>query len=185
MLEITIVGEELYDEINERFIQTLKKPITIKMEHSLVAMDKWESKFKKPFMHSEKTDDEIKYYFKCMTITQNVDLSIFDHLSVDNINDINEYIQDNQTATFFNNLGSGKMKGTARNTIVTAELIYYWMIVHNIPTSWEKKHISKLLTLIRVCTEKNAPPEKRSSRDILQENAALAAKRRAKYGTKG
>lgn len=185
MLRITIAGEEFYDEENNRFIKAMEKPVTIVMEHSLVAIDKWESVYKKPFLHGEKTDEEILYYFKCMTITQNIELSIFDNLTVENINEINEYIQDSRTATFFNNIGAGQVKNTVKQPIVTAELIYYWMIVHNIPTSWEKKHINKLLTLIRVCNEKNAPPAKENKRDILRRNAELAAQRRAKYNTKG
>jgi hypothetical protein len=183
MLTIIVTGEELYDEKNNRFIKALDKPVTIVMEHSLVALDKWESHYKKPFLHSDKTDEEILYYFKCMTITQNVPMTVYEHLSVENIQEIQHYIEDSRSATFFSNVQGHKQPGGQQ--IVTSELIYYWMIAHNIPTSWEKKHINKLLTLIRICNDKNAPPKKISKQEQLRRNAELVAQRRAKYKTKG
>ena len=42
----------------------------------------------------------------------------------------------------------------------------------------QKWHFNKLMTLIRVCNEKNKPPEKKSKAQIAREYAALNAARR-------
>jgi hypothetical protein len=85
------------------------------------------------------------------------------------------------TATTFSDDGS---RGGARE-IVTAELIYYWMISLNIPLEWEKRHLNRLLTLIRVFNVKNAPPKKQSAKDIMSRNAALNAARRQQLNSRG
>ena len=88
---------------------------------------------------------------------------------------------DPMTATTF----SDAKKGKPNREIVTSELIYYWMITLHIPVEFEKWHINRLLTLIRVCEIKNTPPKKRSAREIMNRNAALNEARRKKLNTKG
>lgn len=115
-----------------------------------------------------------------MTITQNVNPNIYNSLSSDNIDEINKYIDLPMTATTF----PEKTTGGSRE-IVTAELIYYWMISLNIPMECQKWHLNRLLTLIRVCNVKNAPPKKMSRKDIMSRNAALNAARRKQLNSKG
>ena len=136
----------------------------------------------KPFLSKEaKTVEETLDYIKCMTITQNVDPNVYNSLTSNNIRDINKYIDNPMTATTFSNT---KNYNTNKE-IVTAELIYYWMIALNIPMECQKWHLNRLLTLIRVCNIKNSPPEKMSRRDLMSRNAALNAARRKKFNTKG
>ena len=180
MLEITIPATELWDEINEEFITT--KEQTLRLEHSLVSLSKWESKWCKPFLSkTNKTDEEMLDYVRCMTLTQNVPDEVYRCLTDDNIRKIYEYIDAPMTATWFND---DKAKGTSREQ-TTSELIYYWMIALNIPFECQKWHLNRLLTLIRVCNIKNQPPKKMSKRDIMSRNAALNAARRNKLHTKG
>ena len=181
MLEITIPATELWDEINEEFITT--KEQTLRLEHSLVSLSKWESKWCKPFLSkTNKTDEEMLDYVRCMTLTQNVPDEVYRCLTDDNIRKIYEYIDAPMTATWFND---DKTKGTSRGEQTTSELIYYWMIALNIPFECQKWHLNRLLTLIRVCNIKNQPPKKMSKRDIMSRNAALNAARRNKLHTKG
>lgn len=180
MLRITISIEEQWDEVAEKFIPA--KEQTLQLEHSLVSLSKWESKWCKSFLKNEKTDEEILDYVRCMTITQNVDPDIYNHLSSENIKQINEYISAPMTATKF--FDTNPQKGTHRETI-TAELIYYWMIIFNIPFECQKWHLNRLLTLIEVCDRKNRPTKKMSRNEILQRNAALNRARREKLNTKG
>ena len=180
MLQITIPGIELWDESREIFTQT--KEQTLQLEHSLVSLSKWESKWGKAFLSKqEKTYEETIDYIKCMTITQNVDPNVYNHLSKSIIDKITEYIEAPVTATYFSKEQSS---GNSREQ-VTSELIYYWMIALNIPFECQKWHLNRLLTLIRVCNIKNQPPKKMSKRAIMSRNAALNAARRKQLNTRG
>lgn len=186
MLEITIPAmesDELWDEDKNEFIELpLVKQQTLQLEHSLVSLSKWESKWCKAFFSKEeKTFEETIDYIKCMTLTKNVDENVYMRLSKDNINEINKYIEHPMTATTFNNTGAGRNN----REFITSELIYYWMIVLNIPFECQKWHINRLLTLIRVCEIKSQPPKKMGRREILNRNAALNAARRKQLNTKG
>ena len=179
MLSITIPAGEMYIEDKEEFVNT--KEQTLKLEHSLVSLSKWESKWCKPFLSSDKTDEETLDYIKCMTLTQNVNPNVYHFLSVDNLRDIDGYINAPMTATFFAEERGGKRS----REIITSELIYYWMITLQIPPEYQKWHLNRLLTLIKVCTIKNAPTKKRSQREIMQDNAALNEARKKKHNTRG
>ena len=180
MLEIIIPATEQWDEKNQEFI-TSKEQI-LRLEHSLVSLSKWESKWCKPFLSREnKTMEETIDYIRCMTLTQNVDDHVYNLLTIDNIKKVNEYISAPMTATTFND--SNKKSGG--NEIITSELIYYWMISLNIPFECQKWHLNKLFTLIKVCSIKNQPPKKMSKKDIMSRNAALNAARRKQMNTKG
>lgn len=180
MLRITIPAVEQWDEQKQEFITT--KEQTLSLEHSLVSLSKWESKWCKAFLTKDnKTSEETLDYIKFMTLTQNVDSEVYNYLTNGNISEINEYIEAPMTATYFSDEKTGK---TSREQI-TAELIYYWMIALNIPFECQKWHLNRLLTLIKVCNIKNQPPKKRSKKDIMSRNAALNAARRKQLNTKG
>ena len=180
MLRITIPAAELWDEEKQEFVNT--KEQTLQLEHSLVSISKWEAKWHKAFLSKQdKTYEETLDYIRCMTITQNVNPEVYTRLTRANIEQVNEYISAPMTATYFADDKSAK---PSRET-VTAELIYYWMIVLNIPFECQKWHLNRLLTLIRVCNVKNTPPKKRSKKEIMNQNAALNAARRKQLNTKG
>ena len=180
MLRITIPAVEQWDEAKQEFIST--KEQTLSLEHSLVSLSKWESKWCKAFLtKQEKTFEETLDYIKFMTLTQNVDPEVYKYLTNGNIGEVNKYIEAPMTATYFSEDKNGK---TSREQI-TAELIYYWMISLNIPFECQKWHLNRLLTLIKVCNIKNTPPKKRSKKDIMRRNAELNAARRKQLNTKG
>ena len=181
MLQIEVpISPEGWDEKNRVFIEP--KFVTLQLEHSLISISKWEARWHKPFLSkTEKTIEETIDYIKCMALTQNVKEEVYDHLSQENIDEINEYIDNPMTATTFS---GGNSKGRSRD-IVTSEVIYYQMLSYGIPFECQKWHLNRLTTLIRVCGEKNNPGKKRSTREIMSQNAALNAARRKKYKTKG
>ena len=179
MLTITIPATELFNEKTNEFIPI--KGQTLQLEHSLVSVSKWESKWCKPFISSNKTNEEVIDYIKCMTITQNVNPNIYIALTKQNIEDINEYIDAPMTATTFYEDKNKKSK----KEIVTSELIYYWMITLNIPMECQKWHLNRLLTLIRVCNNKNSPPKKMSRSEVINRYAELNAQRKKQLNTKG
>ena len=181
MLQLVVPMEpEMWDEANEVFIPP--KTVTLQLEHSLVSLSKWESKWCKPFLSNKGlTDEESLDYIKCMVISKNVNPKVFDHFTKDNVKAVIDYINAPMTATTFSKESNGK----TNKEIVTSELIYYWMIAYNIPSEYQKWHLNRLLTLIRVCGIKNAPPKKMGKGEIMRNNAALNAARRAKLHSKG
>lgn len=181
MLKITIPATEMFDERTQTFFST--KEQTLQLEHSLVSLSKWESKWCKAFLNSkiEKTLEETIDYIKCMTITQNVDPNIYKCLTRSNIKEINEYIASPMTATTFHK----ETENSGKKEIVTSELIYYWMISFNIPMECQRWHLNRLLTLIRVCNVKNAPPKKMNRKEVASHYAALNAARRKQFNSKG
>lgn len=181
MLYITVPTTRLWNEETEEFLFVQGQ--TLQLEHSLVSLSKWESKWCKSFLSDkvEKTDEQILDYIRCMTLTQNVNPLIYKCLSAENIKQINEYIAAPMTATTFN-----EDKSKSNKEIVTSELIYYWMIALQIPFECQKWHINRLLTLIRVCNIKNAPPGKgKSKRELTSQYAAMNAARRKAHKTRG
>lgn len=181
MLQISIpISPEGWDEEKQEFVEPQEK--TLQLEHSLVSVSKWESKWHKAFLtNNSKTDEEMFDYIRCMTITQNVDPSLYNYLTANNVEQIKAYIEDPMSATVISKGSEGK----SNREIVTSELIYYWMISLNIPMECQKWHLNRLLKLIEVCNVKNTPPKKRSKSDIMRSNAALNAARRKQLGTKG
>ena len=181
MLTITVpISPEGWDDDKQEFVEPKTK--ILQLEHSLVSLSKWESKWHKPFFSKkELTAEEMLDYIKCMTLTKNMDPDVYNHLTENNVKEVKDYIEDPMTATTF----SKEDKGHGNGEIVTSELIYYWMIASNIPFECQKWHLNRLITLIRVCGVKNTPPKKRSKRDIMSRNAALNAARRKQMNTKG
>lgn len=182
MLQITIPKAEWYDESRQEFIYT--DETTIQLEHSLISLSKWESKWKKPYLdfRTQRTQEEFIDYVRCMTLTKNVNPLVYEAIDQPIADTIQAYINDKLTATWFSE--EQKKRMPSRNRIVTSELIYYWMIAQNIPVEFQKWHLSRLLTLIEVCNAENSP-KKMSSAEIARQNRELNAKRRAERGTHG
>ena len=181
MLQITIpISPEGWDERKEEFVDA--KTVTLQLEHSLVSISKWESKWHKPFLSKdEKTAEETIDYIKCMTLTQNVKPDVYEYLTGENIRDINAYIEDSKTATTFSN---DRSAGPNRE-IITSEVIYYWMVALNIPFECQKWHLNRLLTLIRVCNVKNNPGKKMNKKELLSKYDAINKANRKRFNTKG
>lgn len=174
MLEITIPGKEYWDESINEFVYD--EAVTLRLEHSLVSLSKWESKWHKSFLsNAEKlTADELIDYVKCMTITQNVKIETYDRLTPELANEIKEYINEPMTAVYFPNEGDGKIN----NEKITSELVYYWMVTLNIPFECQKWHLNRLIALIKVCNMKNQPSKKMSKKAAIERHRAINEARR-------
>lgn len=181
MLQIEVpLTNEGWDEGKQEFVEA--KTQTLQLEHSLVSISKWESKWCRSFLSkSEMTVEETLHYIKCMTLNKNVDPEVYNHISMSNIEDIKKYIAAPMTATHFYEQENKK----PNRDVVTSELIYYWMITLNIPVEFEKWHLNRLLTLIQVCNIKNQPPKKMGKYEQASRNRALNAARRQQLNSKG
>lgn len=188
MLTVVIPAKEHYDEINNLFFETKEQKLLL--EHSLIALSKWESKWKSPFLSKDKehkTPEEMSYYIKCMTINQNVDDDIYEVLPPHILKEIVDYIDDSMTATILFEETPQQGGGRTHSEAVTSELIYYWMISFNIPFECQKWHLNRLLTLIKICGIKNkAQNNKKMSRaEVLNRNRMLNEQRKAQAKTRG
>ena len=184
MLQIIVPATEyeLFDENTYEFINVKTKEQVLQLEHSLISLSKWESKWCKPFLTKEqKTKEETLDYIRCMTLNS-VSPDVYKHLTKENLEEIEKYINAPMTATTVND---GESRSKVGGEQVTSELVYYWMVALNIPFECQKWHLNRLIMLIRVCNVKNKPPRKMSKREIMSRNAALNAKRRQKHNTRG
>lgn len=184
MLKVRIPdANDLFDERTQTFVTI--RGAELQLEHSLMSLAKWESKWHIPFLgNQQKTEEQIFDYVRCMTLTQNVDPNIYRYIPDTVLKEIFDYIEDPMTATTFSKVDPNKT-GVGRREVITAEIIYYWIVELNIPVQFEKWHLNRLLTLIRVINVKNAPQKKMSRKDIAAQNRQLNAARRAKHKSKG
>lgn len=185
MLYLDIPESTYFDEADQSFHTIKAQRLT--MEHSLLSISKWESKWHIPFLEKRfpKTNEQIIDYMMCMTLTQNVDPNLFYALPKSEVDKINAYIEDPQTATV---IKTNKQEGAApkvKKEYVTSELIYYKMIAYNVPDKFEKWHINRLLTLLQICDIKNEQPKKLNSKQAASQRASLNAARRARLGSRG
>ena len=187
MLKIIVPEGEIFDENTQEFLYT--KETTLQLEHSLLSLSKWESKWHKAYLsNNNKTQEEIIDYIRCMTVNKGVKPETYLGLTQSDYEKINKYISAPMTATTFNDSRKQKGKtvsyGRRRQHIVTSEELYYDMIAFQIPFECEKWHINRLLTLIRICSIKSEP-DKMKGKDLAKHNRSLNAARRAKHHTKG
>ncbi len=188
MLEIIIPEQhyEPFDEKTEEFLPPIDiKETKIQIEHSLIALKKWEQKWHIPFLgKDEKTYEELTDYIRCMTLTHGVDPEVYRWIPNDVLEKVIAYIKDPMTATWFKD---NKLVGAQKSSreVITAEIIYYWMIALSIPPEYQKWHLNQLLTLIKVVSIKNGKQEKMDPREAARERAAINKMRREKYKTKG
>lgn len=176
-LVIPATEDVLWDEAKEEFIHVPKsKAVTLQLEHSLVSLSKWESKWEKPFLtREEKTYEESLDYIKCMTITQNVPDEVYNRITPGMMNEVWAYIEKPMTASTVND----QQKGKINSEQITAELVYYWMIELQIPVEFQKWHFNRLMMLIRICNAKHTPPKKMSQRELYDHHRAINNARRA------
>lgn len=182
MLKIVIPEDTFFNENTNEFIEV--KRTELQLEHSLISLKKWESRWHKPFLgkrgviKEELTNEEILDYIRCMTITQNVDPFLYNFIPDTEFERVFSYINDSMTATWFSEDSNGQASFNRKS--ITAEVIYYWMIKLNIPVEFQKWHLNQLITLIRVINAEEAPQKKMSKEEILARNRSLNAQRRAK-----
>lgn len=182
MLRLRIDGGEIFNDATNEFISI--EPMTLMLEHSLVSISKWESKWKVPFLGEQKTDEQGLDYIRCMTMTQNVNPNVYLVLTPAHIKQVSEYIEDAMSATKFYDF----RRQVGRREVITSEKIYYWMVAYNIPFECQKWHLNRLLNLIQICDIENSNNNKSnnmSTNEVMAQNRELNAARRAAMRSKG
>jgi hypothetical protein len=181
VLTLKVVMSEEFDDDKNEFVTS---EFALELEHSLVSLSKWESFFEKPFLsEEEKTPEEIIWYVQAMCLDLDVPAETFARLTKEHFDAVQRYIDSKQTATWFNEVPGGS--GQFNREIITAEIVYYWMVEFRIPFECQHWHFNRLLTLVKVCNEKKKPPRKMSRRDMIDQRRALNAKRLQEQASRG
>lgn len=180
MLRIHVPDQEYFDNKLGEFIYA--KGGDIALEHSLFAVWRWESKWKKPFLskYPPKTREESIYYIYCMIEEGSVDYLALTALPDETIDIIDRYMNDSMTATTFS-----KTNEPPSREIITAEVLYWEMFELGIPLEFEHRHLNHLMTLIKVCSIRNSPNKKMSKSEIFNRNRAINEYNKKRYHTKG
>ena len=175
MLEIEVPKQTVWDESIEKFITI--DSFKLHLEHSLLAISIWESKWHKPFLsENDKTREEMVDYIRCMTLDEGIEEYLYNYITENNLREINAYIDNPMTATTIREDPNAKHN----HEIITSEIIYYWMITAQIPFECERWHLNRLLMLVRVCGIKNSPDKKMSQSEVLARQRSLNKARRKK-----
>ena len=181
MLRLKVVTAEGFDDSSQKFVDA--SSVVLELEHSLLSLSKWESKWKIPFLGDQpKTDEQVLDYVRMMNSSGEIPPEVLVHMGPEHFNAVNAYINDKMTATTFRDKREQK-----NNEIITAELIYYWMIALGIPFECQEWHLNRLLTLIKVCNIKNMPKDKQGSlsKTTAADRRALNEQRRLELGSSG
>lgn len=183
MLQLNVLMSEDYDESSQTFILD---EWPLKLEHSLVSLSKWESKYERPFLTASdsRSAEEILDYIRMMDLGGDTPPEVFYRISAEQFDAINTYINSKQTATWFTK--STKPKKSTQT--VTSELIYYWITSYEIPWVVETWHLNRLFTLIEVFNEERSTkekPKRSSAESLAAERRALNEARKQQMGTEG
>lgn len=182
MLKIVVPNHMFYNDYTNRFVEMPNK--AIRLEHSLLSLSFWESKWHKSFLESQKTRKETEDYIRCMCLDDDVDPLYFTVLSSENIKQIGEYIDDRGCASCISEI-RGMNSGCGKRDTFTAELIYFYMFTFGIDKSCEEWHLNRLLTLLKIFCMKNADPKKPAQKDLISRNRMINKANRQKYNTRG
>lgn len=179
-LQITVKGGEIYNAQTEEFVQV--PTTTLLLEHSLVSLSKWESKWEVPFINEKgHTPEQMMDYIKFMTLTKHVDPNVYSFITQENVEEIRAYIEKKHHANVFNRPNDKRKP----KELITAETIYYGMFAQGIPKECEKWHLNKLLALIELMSIKNNPGKKMSKKDLYKRHRNINKANRKRFNSKG
>lgn len=178
MLRLRLNDGEFYDDDAEQFVYTTGREV--RLEHSLYSVSKWEAETEKPFLTKKaKTVSEEILYIQCMDVDEILSLVEAGWLYSQYQSQIAEYLKRSMTATTFRKDNSRSSSAT-----ITAEIIYYWLVLYNIPFETQYWPLNKLLTLVRVASIKSQKPKKMSRQEQLSQQNAINSARLAAMASK-
>jgi hypothetical protein len=174
-LYIEVDSLSLFDEENQRFIDRPKQKVEFR--YTLKNLDEWESKHKKRFLdNKDLTDDELLDFIKIMCTDKNFD---FNRLDVDQYNRIIQYVYKDVPSATVLPKSKKKSKAGQRQSVFTSEILYAHMAINGIPFEWENRNLNKLMLLINTVNSLQAPPEKMSKTEAMDEQRSIIEQRRA------
>lgn len=181
MITINLGTIEMYDDSKSQFVY--EEGGIVRFEFTLKTVYEWESKWRKPFLKGELTNEELVDFYMMMAL----DPMDERFLTVDVMKLLKEYIKDTQTATTFSTPPSGQNGNNAspKPKIYTAEELYALMFTAGVPIEWENRNLNRLLVILKIIGTYNNPPTKMNKQDVLRQNKSLNAQRKAQMKTRG
>jgi hypothetical protein len=156
------------------------------LEHCLLAVARWESKWKVSFFKDQETwtPSMIRSYIQCMDLDDSADPNFVICLNNEQEHEIMDYIKDEKTATTVTHF----KKAPASGETLTSELLYYYMAQVPLPFDvCERWHLSRLLKTLEIASVKNDPEatKKMPANMWREKQRALNAARRKQFKSKG
>ena len=185
---------EFFDNIRQEFVTIPARhveAIHLQLEHSLMSIARWESKWHKSYFTADQmTPEEFLDYVRCMTINSQKNPDIYKELSQEDFEKILAYMTDQMSAL---DVMSKKQKKRKKKETDTAESIYFAMTQLGIPFDCEKWHFNRLAALIDYCAEHDGgggfqgsgASKPKSQKEMMEFYHALNQKNRKKYNSKG
>jgi hypothetical protein len=183
-LTLTVHRPGGFDESTNRFIPA-GPDVTVVLEHSITSMQRWESKWHKPYgSREDKTTEEVAYYMQCM-VHYISDPEAFDSFynwfTPEQVKSIEQFILDTKSGH--------KIRSKEKNNEIVAVDYYYCVLMKlRIPVEYVQHwHINRLFALIDMFNIMSEDPDKkkRSKADIIKDYDRLNEERLKKWNTKG
>lgn len=190
----TIPKREYFDNESQEFItidEIHMEEFHLKLEHSLMSISKWESKWHVPFIgRDDLSPEEFRDYIRCMTINQVKNPKVYDWLTQADVNKILDYMQNSYSAW---EIRPSKKNGKKKQKLDTVESIYYAMIQFGIPLECEQWHFNRLVALIDYFDSQGGgsagggggQQKKKSNREIMEMYRAMNERNRKRFNSKG
>lgn len=183
MLKLSLPSRDVWDDEKEEFSTIGGQEI--ELEHSLYTLAGWEAKWHTQFAKNEGLTYKqlLDYIRNFMCQTPNVPSTAWLTLDEETLRKIQEYMEDSHTGTSIKSLKTAKPQ--TKREVMSAEIIYCYMVQLGIPFECERWHLNRLLTLIDVCAIKSGPPKKMSRQESIALQRQQNASMRAKLGSRG
>lgn len=181
MITIDLGNIEYYDGNSNQFIY--EEGGVVRFEYSLKAVYEWESRWKKPFLKGDITDEEMIDFYKKMALDPIKEQFLTGYV----VKTLTDYISDSNTATTFSTPPDGQNGNNpfSKGKIYSAEELYAMMFSAGVPLDFENRNLNRLMVILKIISSYNSPPKKMNKQDILKQNSTLNAQRKAQLKTRG
>lgn len=181
LITIDLGTIEYYDGKKKEFVYLVGG--RVRFEYTLKMIYEWESKWKIPFLRGGLTEEQsIDFYLRMALDPIEKDFMTEEVMEV-----LSDYIKSSETATTFHDPVNGQNgnKRFSSGKVHTAEELYSFMFMANVPIEFENRNLNRLLVTLRIINEHNSEPKKMDHVDVLRQNRELNEARKKKFNTKG
>lgn len=167
--------QEHWDSDQEMFVTIPGKEYVFR--YTLRNLYIWEAIHKKRFIDNPSITTEEFLDFIRVMCDDDIDVKT---LTSNDILNIQKYIENEPTATVIpSSSGEGSSAG-GRKKIYTSEILYAYMYISGVDSSWEDRNLNRLLVLINTIGSLQNGPSKMSKQESMNEQKDIIMERRRK-----